>query len=133
MEILKLVITDDEQRGLDVLKKIIDSSPNLEIAFMSTNPVLTLEFLEKNPVDILITDIIMDKMHGIHLASKVQKLNIPVIICSAYEQYAYDGYQVDAVDFIKKPATPASFFKALEKAVAKSPKASVDYSDVFSR
>jgi DNA-binding LytR/AlgR family response regulator len=133
MEILKLVITDDDQRGLDALTKIVGSSPNLEIVFISTDPVLALEFVEKNPVDILITDIIMDKMHGIQLASKVQKMNIPVIICSAYEEYAFDGYQVDAVHFIKKPATPSSFFRALEKVVIKLPKPPSDYADVFSR
>lgn len=115
MEILKLVLIDDDPNGIEVLKKILGKSNNLEILLSSTDPILALEFIKKNPVDLIITDIVMDSMHGIHLASILEKMNIPVIICSAYESYAYDGYQVNAIAFIKKPANAASLFKAIEK------------------
>ncbi|MEB2787183.1 LytR/AlgR family response regulator transcription factor [Algoriphagus persicinus] len=119
MEKLKLVLIDDEQDGLNVLKKLVDDSPNLEITYLSTDPVAAFKFMQENPPDILITDIVMETMHGIQLASKVEKLNIPVIICSAYDEYAYDGFQVNAVHFIKKPANMSSFFNAIEKVSAK--------------
>lgn len=129
MEILKLVLIDDEQDGLNVLKKLIDDSPNLEIVYLSTDPVEALKYMQENPPDILITDIVMETMHGIQLASKVEKLNIPVIICSAYDEYAYDGFQVNAVHFIKKPASMASLFNAIEKVSARftRPEVSSDY------
>tara|TARA_R110002020_G_scaffold195566_2_gene396570 strand:+ start:103 stop:852 length:750 start_codon:yes stop_codon:yes gene_type:complete len=115
MDILKLVLLDDDPQGLRVLEKIIGDSYFLKIVFSTTDPLLALDFLRANSVDALITDIVMDKMHGIHLASLVEKLDIPVIICSAYKDYAYDSYQVNAVDFIYKPAEPAKFFKAIGK------------------
>lgn len=115
MDILKLVLIDDDPQGLHVLEKIVGDSHFLEISLSTTDPLVALDFIKDNPVDVLITDIVMDKMHGIHLASIVEKMNIPVIICSAYKDYAYDSYQVNAVDFIKKPAEPANFFKAIGK------------------
>ena len=115
MDVLKIVLIDDDPNGIQVLKKIIGNSKNLEIAFSATDPILALEFIQNNPVDLIITDIVMDKMHGIHLASILEKMQLPVIICSAYQEYAYDGYQVNAIAFIKKPANSASFFKAIEK------------------
>tara|TARA_R110002020_G_scaffold131044_1_gene293024 strand:- start:1233 stop:1976 length:744 start_codon:yes stop_codon:yes gene_type:complete len=129
MEKLKLVLLDDEHEGLNVLKKLVDESPNLEIAYLFTDPVAAFSYMKENPPDILITDIVMDTMHGIQLASKVEKLNIPVIICSAYDEYAYDGFQVNAVHFIKKPASLASLFTAIEKVSAKfsKPALNIDY------
>lgn len=115
MDILKLVLIDDDPKGLRVLEKIVGPSDFIEIALSTTDPQLALDFIRSHYVDVLITDIVMDKMHGIHLASIVEKLNIPVIICSAYIEYAYDSYQVNAVAFIKKPAGPATFFNAIGK------------------
>ena len=115
MDILKLVLIDDDPQGLRVLEKIVGDSHLLQIVFSTTDPLLALDYVRANSVDVLITDIVMDKMHGIHLASLVEKMNIPVIICSAYKDYAYDSYQVNAVDFIYKPAEPAKFFKAIGK------------------
>ena len=129
MEKLKLVLLDDEHEGLNVLKKLVEQSPNLEIVYLSTDPVETLNYMQQNPPDILITDIVMETMHGIQLANKVGKLNIPVIFCSAYDEYAYDGFQVNAVHFIKKPASLSSLYNAIEKVSVKfnRPTVNADY------
>ncbi|UZD22984.1 LytR/AlgR family response regulator transcription factor [Algoriphagus halophytocola] len=115
MDVLKLVLIDDDPQGLQVLEKIVGDSVYFEIAFSTTEPHMALDYIRSHPVDVIITDILMDKMHGIHLASIVDTLKIPLIICSAYPAYAYDGYQVNAIDFIRKPADPAKFFKAIGK------------------
>ncbi|WP_439490418.1 LytR/AlgR family response regulator transcription factor [Algoriphagus sp.] len=115
MDILKMVLIDDDPQGLRALEKIVGDSDYIEIVLSTTDPQLALVFIRSNPVDVIITDIVMDKMHGIHLASIVESMNIPVIIYSAYTDYAYDGYQVNAIDFIRKPAEPAKFFKAIAK------------------
>lgn len=115
MDILKLVLIDDDPKGLHALEKIIGNSHYFEIALSTTEPLVALDYIKGNPVDVLITDVVMDKMHGLHLASIVEKINIPVIICSAYKDYAYDSYQVSAIDFIYKPVEPAKFFKAIGK------------------
>ena len=115
MDILKLVLIDDDPKGLLALEKIIGESHYLEIALSTTEPQAALDYIRGNPVHVLITDIVMDKMHGLHLASIVEKMNIPVIIYSAYKDYAYDSYQVSAIDFIFKPVEPAKFFKAIGK------------------
>lgn len=115
MDKLKLVLIDDQIQGLNTIREIIGNSETIEIVFSSTDALLALDYIKNNSVDAVITDIVMDKMHGIHLASILEKMNVPVIFCSAYENYAYDGFQVNAVDFIKKPAIPSKLFNALEK------------------
>lgn len=121
MKKMKIALIDDEADALKVLKKYIEISPRLELFSMTTDPLEFLEKLESKIPDVLITDIVMDKMNGIHLASIVEKHKIPVIICSGYQEYCYDGFKVNAVDFIKKPANYLEFIKAIEKIMPVDP------------
>ncbi|WBL44275.1 LytTR family DNA-binding domain-containing protein [Algoriphagus halophytocola] len=120
MEKLRIALIDDEQNGLITLKEHVERSEWYELAFMTTDPVEGWKRLANGEADILITDIVMDQMDGIHLAGLVGKLNIPVILCSAHDQYGYEGYQVNAVHFIKKPATYPDFIKGMDKVELKS-------------
>ncbi|SFT42311.1 DNA-binding response regulator, LytR/AlgR family [Algoriphagus locisalis] len=115
MENLRIALIDDELEGLNTLKKFVERSKYYELAFMTTDPVEGRRRLENGEADVLITDILMDQMDGIHLASVMQKLNIPVILYSAYYSYAHDGFKVNAVDYIIKPATYPEFITAMEK------------------
>ncbi|MBN7817767.1 LytR/AlgR family response regulator transcription factor [Algoriphagus pacificus] len=115
MKKMKIALIDDESDALQVLKRFIEISPDLELYSMTTDPLEFLEKLESKIPDVLITDIVMDKMNGIHLAEVIEKHKIPVILCSGYQEFCYDGFKVNAVDFIKKPANYSEFLKAIKK------------------
>lgn len=121
MEKLRIALIDDEPDALNTLKMHIERAKCYDLVFMTTDPEEGLQRLENGEADVLITDILMDKMDGIMLASFVEKLNIPVIICSAFVQYGYDGFKVNAVDFLKKPVEFPELIAALKKIKSRSP------------
>ena len=115
MERIKVGMIDDDPDGLNVLKYWIEMTEFFDVAFAETDPIKGLELLKNRSADILITDIIMDKMNGLQLASMVESLGIPVIICSAHDKYGYEGFKVNAIDFVKKPVNYAELITALNK------------------
>lgn len=123
MENLRIALIDDELEGLNTLRRHVERSKFYKLAFMTTDPVEGWRRLENGEADVLITDILMDQMDGIHLASLMQRLNIPVILCSAYDTFGREGFKVNAVDYITKPATYVDFITALGKVDSRKPQA----------
>jgi DNA-binding LytR/AlgR family response regulator len=115
-EILKIGILDDEERPRLLLAEVIDSIPGYEIAFSSGKPFEALELIRQNLIDILITDIKMPGFSGLELSRKIIHMDIPVIICSAHDDFGVESFKVNTVYYMLKPP---SFFEvsfALEKA-----------------
>lgn len=115
MEPLRIALIDDEPDALIALRKLIERAKCYDLTISTTNPEEGLKGLENGEADVLITDILMDKMDGIFLASLVEKLNIPVILCSVDTGFGYEGYIVNAVHYLKKPVEYPDFLKAMSK------------------
>jgi DNA-binding LytR/AlgR family response regulator len=80
------------------------------------NGLRALNFLQQNPVDIAFTDIDMPELSGIGLLKSLQQPPVFIFI-SSHGEYAVDGYDLDAADFIKKPVSFERLFRALGKAL----------------
>jgi len=115
---VKCIIVDDEPLSQDVLKRYISDCQMLELVNTCFDAVEANELLQNNPVQLIFLDINMPKISGIRF---VKTLSNPplVIFTTAYPEYAIEGFEVDAVDYLLKPFSYERFLKATNKAVEK--------------
>lgn len=93
---------------------LCEQIPELEIVKTYNNPEKLLNDISNLDFDLLISDIEMPGIDGLHLAEKLQdKL---VIFCTAYKEYAAEAFNIDAVDYITKPVKLERLQKAISKA-----------------
>ncbi|MEO7978331.1 response regulator transcription factor [Flavobacterium sp.] len=111
---LKCLLLDDELPGLTYLKMLCEQIREVEIVKTFNNPEKLLAEIPNLDFDLLISDIEMPGVDGLHLAGMLQdKL---VIFCSAHKEYAADAFNIDAVDYITKPVKMERLQKAISKA-----------------
>lgn len=113
---IRCLIVDDEPPALEVLRSHIANTPLLEVAGECHNAMGAFDFLQRQPVDLLFLDIQMPKLLGTDL---VKALSDPpkVIFTTAHREYALDGFDLNAVDFLLKPISFDRFLKAVQKAM----------------
>lgn len=111
---LKCLLLDDELPGLTYLKMLCEQIPEVEIVKTFNNPEKLLNEIPNLDFDLLITDIEMPAIDGLHLANLVQ--HKMVVFCTAYKDYAADAFTIDAVDYITKPVKLERLQKAILKA-----------------
>jgi len=114
MNKIKCLIIDDEPPALDLLEGYISKTPFLELAGRCTDAFNALGFIELKQPDLLFLDIQMPEFSGIEL-SHTLKSNIKVIFTTAFQQYAFEGFKADAVDYLLKPFSYDEFLKAAVK------------------
>ncbi len=112
---MRCVIVDDEPWALELLKSYIASQKRLELVFSSQSSIEALNYINKEPVDLLFLDIQMPEMTGLQLMSLADR-KIPIIITSAYSEYALEGYSFHVIDYLLKPIELTRFIKAIQKA-----------------
>ena len=108
-------IIEDEPMASKLLQLYVGKLPVLELIAVSDNPLHALESLKNNPVDLLFLDIRMPEMTGLSLLEVLQ--NRPLaILTTAFSEFALQSYELDVVDYLKKPITFERFVKAVGKA-----------------
>jgi DNA-binding LytR/AlgR family response regulator len=108
------LLLDDELPGLMYLKMLCEQIPEVEIIKTFNNPERLLAEIPDLDFDLLISDIEMPGIDGLHLAEMLQdKL---IIFCTAYKEYAADAFNIDVVDYITKPVKLERLQKAISKA-----------------
>ena len=110
----RCLLIDDEPPALKVLANYISNINGLEIAGQCKNALEALDVLHKKAVDVIFLDIKMPKILGTEF---LKNLSHPpkVIFVTAYRDYAVEGYELDAVDYLVKPVSFERFFKAITK------------------
>lgn len=112
---IKSVIIDDEPLALEVLKQYVDKFPSLRLLKSFDDAVAGKDYLENNSVDLLFIDINMPDVKGTELVRNLE--NKPMVIfTTAYKNYALEGFDLDAVDYLVKPISFDRFSKAVQKA-----------------
>lgn len=105
---------DDEPPALKVLASHISNINGLEILGQCRNAIEALDILHTKTVDVIFLDIKMPKILGTEFLKNLS--NPPrVIFVTAYRDYAVEGYELDAVDFLIKPVSFERFLKAITK------------------
>jgi len=108
------VAIDDEPIALSILNEYCGCIGDIELKCF-TSPVAGLEYINDTHPDIVFLDIEMNSHNGLDLARQLPE-NTCLVFTTAYAQYALDGFEVDAVDFLHKPIFFPRFERALEKA-----------------
>ncbi len=111
---VRCLLVDDEPPALKVLVSHISNINGFEIVGQCKNAIEALEILQTKTVDLIFLDIKMPKILGTDF---LRTLSHPpkVIFVTAYDDYAVEGYDLDAVDYLVKPVSFERFFKAVTK------------------
>jgi DNA-binding LytR/AlgR family response regulator len=113
---LTCIAIDDEPLALEVLKKYIAKIYFLDLKGTFTDPFEAQKIMDASPVDILFLDIQMPDINGIEFSRIINKKNTAVVFTTAYSEYAVEGFNVDAIDYLLKPIEYDRFLKAVYKA-----------------
>lgn len=112
---IQCVIIDDEPLARKGLKEYIADTEFLALAGEFDNPLKATELLGRGGVQLLFLDIQMPKITGIDFFKSLQHAP-PVIFTTAYPQYALEGFELNALDYLVKPVSFDRFLKAALKA-----------------
>jgi len=115
---IKAIIVDDEPLALDVLETYIEKMPELSLVAKCENAIEANEAIKNNEVDLMFLDIQMPQITGVEF---LKSLNNPpaVIFTTAYPDYAVEGFELNAVDYLLKPISLDRFMKAVNKVTEK--------------
>lgn len=113
---IRCLIVDDEPQALKILQRYIKQVPKLELIGQCADALQANEWLQKEKIDLIFLDINMPKLSGISLVRSLS--NPPLIVfTTAYPEYAVEGFEVEALDYLLKPFSFERFLKAVNKAV----------------
>ncbi len=112
---LNCIVIDDEFPARELLKDFIGKVPNLELLGSFSSPLSALSVLQSNTVDLMFIDIQMPEISGIDFLKTMTKKPL-VVITSAYQEYALEGYTLDVMDYLLKPFSFDRFMQSVNKA-----------------
>lgn len=115
MNIMTCIIVDDEPLAVKLLESFVAKTPQLRLERAFTDSVEALAWLKEHPTDLAFMDIQMPDLNGIEL-SRMLPNETKVIFTTAFKEYAFESYEVSAVDFLLKPIRYNKFIAAVEKA-----------------
>jgi DNA-binding LytR/AlgR family response regulator len=113
---LKVLIVDDEPLALDVLETYISQMPDLELIKRCSNAIEANEALKVYDIDLMFLDIQMPQLTGIDFVKTLSKPPM-IVFTTAYPNYAIQGFDLNALDYLLKPISLDRFMKAVNKAV----------------
>jgi two-component system response regulator LytT len=116
---LNCIAVDDEPLALGLVCKFIEQTPFLNLAGRYSGAVDALKAIHTQKIDLIFLDIQMPDLNGIELARVLDKgADKPrIIFTTAYNQFALEGYKVDALDYLLKPFNYEEFLRAAQKAL----------------
>lgn len=110
------MIVDDEPLAVKLLETFVGRTADLELKGSFTDSIEALDVLAREPVDLLFLDIQMPDLNGMELAHAIDTARTRVIFTTAFKDYAFESYEVNALDFLLKPIRYIKFQAAVEKA-----------------
>ena len=108
------IIVDDEPLAVKLLESFVKRTPSLQLVGTFTDSVEALSALRESPVDLIFLDIQMPDLNGMELAHMLPA-QTKIIFTTAFKEYAFDSYEVSAVDYLLKPVRYNKFLTAVEK------------------
>ena len=108
------LLVDDEPIARSIIENYLSKIPSFEIVAQCKNATEALQILSSQSIDLLFLDINMPEISGLTLAKTIQS-KTKIIFTTAYREYATEGFEVEALDYLVKPIAFDRFFKAIQK------------------
>ncbi len=115
MRKISCIIIDDEPLALDLVEGYVNKTPFLELKGKCLSALEALQIMNTEKIDLVFSDIQMPDLNGIDF-SKTLSADTKVVFTTAFKEYAFEGFKVDAVDYLLKPFNYQEFLKAANKA-----------------
>jgi len=116
---IRCLIIDDEPPAREIIRRYIEEVPHLELVAECSNALDAIMRLQQTHIDLLFLDIRLPQLNGTDFL-KTLRQPPKVIFTTAYQEYALEGYELDAVDYLLKPIRFERFVKAINKAFQQS-------------
>ena len=113
--LISCIIVDDEPLAVKLLESFVTKTPDLRLLGSFTDSVEAINAIKEQKPDLLFLDIQMPDLNGMELAHMIPA-NTRVIFTTAFKEYAFESYEVSALDFLLKPIRYNKFLSAVEKA-----------------
>lgn len=113
---INCIAIDDEPLALEVLKKYISKVPELKLLHTFSDAIEAMEYLKNNIISLLFLDIQMPDINGFDLYKSLL-IKPMVIFTTAHKEYAVEGFEVEAIDYLLKPFNLTRFQSAITKAM----------------
>jgi DNA-binding LytR/AlgR family response regulator len=113
-ETIRSLIVDDERVAREILESHLSKIDVVEIAGSCKNAVEAFNLLSKQKIDLIFLDINMPEVSGLSLAKSVNR-DVKIIFTTAYREYAVDGFDLQAVDYLLKPISFERLLQAINK------------------
>src|SRR4051812_31556027 len=114
---IRVLIVDDEPLARRTIRALLAGDPEIEVVGECGSGPEAVDFIRRDPPDLLFLDIQMPGMNGFEALSKVEHERIPAIIfVTAFDQYALKAFEVHALDYLLKPFSDRRFEEALQQA-----------------
>jgi len=126
----KALIVDDEELARKLLREMLSSHKEIEIAAECGNGMEAVKAATEHKPDLLFLDVQMPKLTGFDVLELIEREGVAVIFVTAYDQYAMKAFDVHAVDYLLKPFSRERFEAALERAKAQGAKKAVDAAEL---
>lgn len=121
---IKVAIIDDEQLAVDNLVFFLKQFPDLEVVGAVTEVEDLFKCLKENEVQLIFMDIEMPELNGLELAARVieEYKEVEIIFATAYNQYAVQAFDLNAIDYILKPLSLSRIEKTVNKILKRIPR-----------
>ena len=117
MQPLTCIIVDDEPMVLCLLESYVKKTPSLQFVGKFSNAIEVLQFLHNHPApELIYMDIQMPELNGLQLSKKLPTAS-KIVFTTAFDQYALEGYKVNAIGYLLKPFDYSEFLETVEKAL----------------
>lgn len=111
---ISCIIVDDENVARDIIASHLSRIENIEVIAQCKNAIEAFNFINNNAVDLIFLDINMPEISGIAFAKSINK-NIKIIFTTAYRDYAVEGFNLQAVDYLLKPISFERMLQAINR------------------
>lgn len=114
---MRIAAVDDERHALEWFERMVVGIPELELCGLFETGEQLLQYLKDNPLDAIFMDIEMPGANGLKLSEQIQNMNenINIVFVTAFNQYAVEAFELQALDYIMKPLTQERLNKSLKR------------------
>ena len=113
---MRCIIIDDEPLARELLEDNIRHVARLQLVAGCRNAAEAMQIMQEQAIDLVFCDIKMPAINGLQFVRSMQQKPM-IIFVTAYQEFAFDGFELDVVDYLLKPVPLERFLKACNKAI----------------